>query len=146
LKGLDAGHRRAAWRGALVALVTGVLAAAPSLSQELAPGAEEYRDHCAPCHGPGGRGDGDLAGVLNRAPSDLTLMARRNGGKFPQDHALRMIDGRRMILAHGSREMPIWGRRYSVEAARMHGRDGTEAEVSARILELVRYLRSIQAP
>jgi mono/diheme cytochrome c family protein len=122
------------------------LAAAPSLSQDLAPGADEYQRHCAPCHGLEGRGDGPLAQVLNRAPSDLTLIARRNGGKFPEDHVYRMMDGRRMILAHGTREMPIWGRRYSVEAARKQDRDGTEAEVRARILELVRYLRSIQTP
>ena len=35
-------------------------------------GEETYRANCAPCHGPGGRGDGPSAASLNPPPRDHT--------------------------------------------------------------------------
>jgi high-affinity iron transporter len=43
----------------------------------LAAGAAVYRDRCATCHGPSGRGDGPQAPGLNPPPADLTDPALR---------------------------------------------------------------------
>ena len=57
-----------------------------------------------------------------------------------------VIDGRAQIAAHGSREMPIWGTRYAVNAAE-HFVDvpyDQEAFIRAQVLTLVDYLNRIQ--
>ena len=57
-----------------------------------------------------------------------------------------MIDGRVEIASHGSRDMPIWGTRYAVNAAE-HFVDfpyAHEAYIRARVLRLVDYLYRIQ--
>ncbi|MCC7413548.1 MAG: c-type cytochrome [Gammaproteobacteria bacterium] len=103
-------------------------------------GQQRYARNCAACHGPGGRGDGTFAKLLTVRPSDLTVLARNNGGAFPFDRVYDVIDGRDIIAAHGSRDMPIWGQRYEDVAG-----DGSETVVRGRILELIIYLGSIQA-
>jgi mono/diheme cytochrome c family protein len=73
-------------------------------------GAQIFRDYCAACHGTGGKGDGPAARALRHAPPDLTLLAHRNGGRFPRDRVKAIIGGQEQsAAAHGSREMPVWG-------------------------------------
>jgi hypothetical protein len=58
----------------------------------------------------------------------------------------RVIDGRELIKIHGSRDMPIWGTRYSINAAE-HYVDvpyDQEAYVRSRILILIDYLYRVQ--
>jgi hypothetical protein len=47
---------------------------------------------------------------------------------------------------HGTKEMPVWGDRYSQEIIDKYGPDyiGSGGSVNERILELVYYLLSIQ--
>ena len=48
-------------------------------------GQETYTVNCAPCHGPGGKGDGPAAAALNPPPRDHTnaeYMARLNDKKI----------------------------------------------------------------
>ena len=73
-------------------------------------GAQIFRSYCATCHGVDGKGQGPVASALKHPPPDLTLISRRNGGRFPRDRVKATIAGQeRSISAHGSREMPIWG-------------------------------------
>lgn len=73
-------------------------------------GAKIFRSYCASCHGADGKGQGPVAGALRHPPSDLTLISRRNGGRFPRDRVKALIAGQEQsISAHGSREMPVWG-------------------------------------
>jgi mono/diheme cytochrome c family protein len=73
-------------------------------------GAQIFHDYCAACHGKAGKGDGPAAPALRHAPPDLTLLAHRNGGKFPRDRVKAIIAGQgQMGGAHGSPEMPVWG-------------------------------------
>lgn len=76
-------------------------------------GKELYMKFCASCHGAEGRGDGPVARHLNVEVPDLALFARRHGGKFPRDLVDRIIDGRHIIGAHGTRTMPVWGEDFS---------------------------------
>lgn len=108
----------------------------------LAPvGAEMFGRYCASCHGVSGKGDGPVASALEVPPADLTRIAARRGGTFPDSEIARFIDGRFDLPAHGSREMPVWGRRFGASIAK-----NTEPDEVARgrILTLVEYLKTIQ--
>lgn len=108
----------------------------------LAPvGKEMFGQYCASCHGTSGEGDGPAASALEVRPADLTRIAARRGGDFPDAEIARVIDGRFDLPAHGSREMPVWGRRFGTSIAK-----GTEPDEVARgrILTLVEYLKTIQ--
>jgi mono/diheme cytochrome c family protein len=72
-------------------------------------GKELYDRFCASCHGVEGRGDGPVASSLSVEVPDLTLVARRAGDLYPRERIVRIIDGRHIIGAHGSRTMPVWG-------------------------------------
>ncbi len=102
-------------------------------------GQEQFRKNCAACHGSSGRGDGYLAEMLQEAPADLRSLSRRNGGKFPSRRVAAAIDGREKVLAHGSRDMPIWGERF-----RRPGGMGGDAAARGEIMLYVAYIRSIQ--
>ena len=45
---------------------------------------------------------------LKSTPSDLTVLAKKNNGVFPVGAVYEMIDGRKSVSAHSTREMPIW--------------------------------------
>jgi hypothetical protein len=80
--------------------------------------------------------------VLNEKPKDLTRIAERHGGKFPSAALVRIVDGRDVAIAHGTREMPVWGKRFG-EAVE----PGTAAETVRRGTAqlIVDYLSGIQA-
>jgi len=100
-------------------------------------GAEMYTTWCASCHGALGKGDGPTAAALKTKPADLTMLAKKNGGKFPTDKVRNYIDGMTVIAAHGSREMPIWGAFFRTI--------GDEKAVTYRLVTLTNYVESLQA-
>ena len=57
-------------------------------------GRADYKENCASCHGASGKGDGPVHSFLVKPPSDLTQIAQRHGGKFPQELMWEVIDGR----------------------------------------------------
>jgi mono/diheme cytochrome c family protein len=132
-----------------VLVFAGVLSLAGTAwaQQRVDHGKVEYEAHCAICHGASGRGNGEMRKFLNKAPSDLTTMARRNGGAFPNQLAWDMIDGRGAteIGPHGTREMPVWGQRYRMEGLSQAG-TASEPEwyVRNRIVALLDYLSRMQ--
>jgi L-2-hydroxyglutarate oxidase LhgO len=80
-------------------------------------------------------------------PADLTVLAKNNNGVFPLAAVYELVDGRaenKTVMAHGTRDMPIWGDRY---------RPGPDAAfypyadlyVRTRILVVIDYLNSILA-
>lgn len=105
-------------------------------------GEELFQRFCAACHGTSGSGDGPVGRRLNVAVPDLTRIAERNGGRFPAGDVAETIDGRSLAVAHGTREMPVWGYELWVE----EGADVTaEADAREIIGRLVDYLQAIQA-
>ena len=101
-----------------------------------------YRLYCRSCHGEDGRGEGPMAELLKVSPTDLTALAKRNGGEFPAEKTYRAIDGRQEVRGHGPRGMPVWGIGLQ-DLGRDHDQ---EAETRARILDLVTYVEHLQAP
>lgn len=101
-----------------------------------------YNDYCAGCHGLDAKGKGPIAPLLTIPTTDLTQLTKKNNGTFPALRVARVIDGRDEVRAHGTPEMPLWGREFTRQEA---GTMGTEkAAVSGRAQALVAYLNSIQ--
>jgi mono/diheme cytochrome c family protein len=106
-------------------------------------GKELYARFCASCHGTEGRGDGPVAAAFKVEVPDLTLIARRAGGEYPRDRIARVIDGRHIIGAHGTRTMPVWGEDFSsLEIG------NPDAERSTRLIigRLADYVLLLQRP
>ena len=122
----------------------------PALAQEASPGLElklgedDFRIYCSSCHGVDGKGMGPVAEYLILQPADLTGLARRNGGKFPDALVASIIDGRADVRAHGPRDMPVWGRYFRAEQTKGSSQI-KEADAQARIRALVAYLETLQA-
>ena len=57
-------------------------------------GKQEYESNCVACHGATGKGDGYFAQYLKLPVPDLTTIQQRNGGVFPADRMIEIIDGR----------------------------------------------------
>ncbi|HEV2214679.1 MAG TPA: cytochrome c [Terracidiphilus sp.] len=101
-------------------------------------GKQMYKNYCAPCHGLDGKGHGPVASSLRQPPTDLTLLARNNHGKFPESHVAGVLSFGTDHPAHGSATMPVWGPilgrmdRANVDLEHM------------RIVNLCNYLRTIQ--
>lgn len=109
-------------------------------------GKREFEARCASCHGADAKGLGPVRPYLTQQPTDLTQAARRNGGVFPMDRYYQIIDGTEALPAHGTRDMPVWGREYRVQAAEyyMDTQYNEAAYVRARILMLLEYVNRLQ--
>jgi mono/diheme cytochrome c family protein len=101
-------------------------------------GKEMYAAYCAACHGKDGKGDGPAAAALKAHPTDLTILARQNGQKFPSMQVYRAITGEAGISAHGSKEMPVWGPVF-MSMSHQH-----ESEVHLRVANLTDYIKTLQ--
>jgi mono/diheme cytochrome c family protein len=109
-------------------------------------GKREFETKCAVCHGKDGKGGGPYAELLKRSLPDLTLLARRNGGVFPVARTYATIEG--AGPGHGTREMPVWGLDYTVQATeQLPDLPYNQAQfVRTRIMSLLEYLTKIQVP
>jgi mono/diheme cytochrome c family protein len=125
---------RGMWVGLLLLLLAAIFSE-PGYAQRPFNGKNQYVDNCASCHGISGKGDGPVAKVLSQPPTDLTKLSDANNGVFPSERLYEVIDGRREMWAHGTRDMPVWGL-----AARV-----SPSLSRARIRAVVDYLSTLQA-
>ena len=140
-----------------------VALSAPTWAQEFDLGKSEFQSSCATCHGVDGKGKGPLSAQLKVPPTDLTVLAKNNNGTLPFDAVYQTIYGSKVIIAHGTRDMPIWGFRftadpskalnptqsYSVFGALGVGELGgipydSEVVMRTRVLALIDYVNRIQ--
>jgi hypothetical protein len=131
----------------IVALFTGIMAATlftpPLQAQAFGEysGEDTFLRYCAACHGESARGDGPVASGLPITVPDLTLIRRRQGDDFPKETLRKIIDGRNVVIYHGTRYMPVWGYEFWVE-------EGADEEAKKRvetiIANLIEYITSIQ--
>ncbi len=111
---------------------------APAPYTSASSGQQMYESYCASCHGKNALGDGPAAPALKVAPTNLTDIAKKNGGKFPDAHVAAVIRGEAHMPAHGSREMPVWGPVFRSVSG------GHEGEVQLRVANLTKYIQSLQ--
>jgi len=106
-----------------------------------ASGKQMYTNYCAVCHGADGRGNGPAASSLKTSPTDLTMLAKTNGGQFPDTHIASVLQFGSETAAHGSADMPIWGTAFRSLAK---GTAAPDAQEHQRIANLTNYLKSLQ--
>jgi mono/diheme cytochrome c family protein len=101
-------------------------------------GPEMYENYCASCHGADAKGHGPAAPALKAAPTDLTTLAKNHGGKFPAERFRSVLLGKTTIPAHGSLNMPVWGKIFWKMS------EGHQGEVQQRIYNLTNYVEGLQ--
>jgi mono/diheme cytochrome c family protein len=111
----------------------------PAPTTSAASGEEMFVNYCASCHGKDAKGNGPAASALNRTPADLTGLARKNSGKYPEMRVTAVLRGESKVVAHGTQEMPVWGPVF------WHMSQGHPEEVQQRIANLNNYIKSLQA-
>lgn len=108
-----------------------------------AEGALFFAANCSGCHGADARGGGPAAAGLDPPPADLTRIAARNGGTFPEDWVMSTINGFHRDVRPGS-AMPA----FDVEALGptmvVERVEGVGTPVPVTLLALSRYLESVQ--
>jgi mono/diheme cytochrome c family protein len=100
-------------------------------------GAQLFGQYCAACHGGDLKGTGPVPEPY-QSPPDLTTLARRNGGRFPEANVLDVLRNGVVIPAHGLADMPAWGTDSRLMDINNPG------QVSERINELVKFIKSKQ--
>ena len=111
----------------------------PIKQTSAASGKEMFTQYCAPCHGADAKGKGPAASAMKVPPTDLTLLAKTNGGKFPADHVATVLKFGSGPGAHGSADMPVWGPLFQ-SLDKFH-----ETVVQQRVSNVVSYIETLQA-
>lgn len=138
------GHRaQRRWFGLLSVVVLGIAFSTGATAQTFDEysGEETYFRFCASCHGEDGRGDGPVSAGLRITVPDLTSLRKRQGAEFPATLLRRIIDGREIVIYHGTRYMPVWGYEFWVQEG---ADEAAQASVDIIIANLVDYIESIQ--
>ncbi len=122
--------------GLLAAVLLSTMPAASLAEEDPSQGQATFDRYCASCHGVSATGDGPIADTLKIEPPNLTQLSKRNGGEFPRQEVLEVIDGRMDVKSHGPRIMPVWGAQFGARGG------GEYAELTTTML--TDYLASIQ--
>ena len=152
--------RSSPWGGAAVsavALFTCLSATAMRADDAaVAQGQKLYTKYCASCHGTTGKGDGAVGTMMTPKATDLTQIAKRNGGKFPFYEVMEIINGRAptgqqenaslpgLPKAHGEPGMPVWGEIFSRDAMSPNTSLDLQLQATGKIMMITEYLQSIQ--
>lgn len=100
-------------------------------------GRKEYVRYCSACHGEAADGNGPVANVMTPRPPALTKLR----AKFGRPLATRFVAyvmGTTMPRAHGTSDMPVWGKVLEEP-------DGSTGEAVGTIWKIANYLESLQA-
>lgn len=125
-----------------IALGIGLLSYAqfyPSVTQGASKedrGQKLFVQYCASCHGIDGKGGGPVAPSLKTFIPDLTTIEKQNG-KFDQLRVQHIISGDVEVVAHGQKEMPVWGYVFRLKA-------GGPPVAAANVYALASHIKSIQ--
>lgn len=96
-----------------------------------------YEQNCVACHGTDARGGAQIP--------DLTMIAARAGGDYPQMRVLDKLDGyARGTVVYSGVEMPNFGDLLTGRLDRVQTDSGLSRPFPEKIIALEAYLRSIQ--
>ena len=108
-----------------------------------AEGALFFAETCAACHGADAKGDGPASAGLDPRPADLTRIAARNGGAFPDDWVMSTINGFHRDSRPGT-AMPAFGAEAFGPTIIVERTPGLGTPIPVMLLALSRYLETIQ--
>ncbi|MFZ1030479.1 MAG: hypothetical protein WAN72_00700, partial [Candidatus Acidiferrales bacterium] len=80
---------------------------------------------------------GPAASALKQKPANLTTLAKRHDGKFPDVYVEQVLRNGVKAPAHGDAEMPVWGPLF-------RSMDSDPEIMYVRISSLVSYIKSLQ--
>lgn len=135
------------FRRGTMALLGGMLAcsvagAAGAESDEAAKNL--YVHYCSSCHGETGKGDGDLAEILEIKPTNLTVLRKNSPqGEFSYLSLLKSIDGRKRVRGHGKPEMPVWGNVFLTSKTAPLSE---QLKAAGKLLLITYHVESLQEP
>lgn len=132
----------------LLIVFTAPVFSSESDEHDITYGGLEFERACAICHGFNGKGKGVMSDSLTKKPADLTVIAKNNNGHFPFTEIYQIIEGSPKVGIHGSRDMPVWGDRYRIQAKDLAEAEEYEVDeylyTRGLILELMLYIMSLQ--
>ncbi len=105
----------------------------------LEEGNEFFQSYCVICHGKYADGKGNMADRLNTPPMNLTTIAERRGGVFPDEEIANIIAGKDKVPGHSTGDMPAWW-----ETFKKSEDIKKDKEVQKKIDNIVAYLKAIQ--
>ncbi len=131
------------WIATVFGILVALAASQTVTAQVFEPysGEETFYRFCASCHGEDGTGNGPVAKVLPIMVPNLTTLQQRQGSEYRENTLRRIIDGRSIVIYHGTRYMPVWGYEFWVEEG---ADDEAEARVEIIVGNLIDYIDSIQ--
>lgn len=101
-------------------------------------GQAEYLRYCSACHGEDADGNGPVSNVLTPDPPALTSLRAKFGNPL-STRFVEFVSGATMPRAHGTSDMPVWGRVLRDKA-------GDDLEAVEILWKITRYLDQIQDP
>jgi mono/diheme cytochrome c family protein len=116
---------------------TKTVTVAPRVGTGSVDGKSLFQEFCAVCHGKDGKGIGPASSALKTPASDLTQLAKNNGGRFSDMKLMAILNGEASAPAHGNREMPVWGKSFGEMSSNLSVAQG-------RKHALITYLESLQ--
>ncbi|MCB1334243.1 MAG: c-type cytochrome [Roseivivax sp.] len=124
--------------------LSGCIEGSPQTMPAASDGRALYMTYCADCHGPEAKGDGPLARSMAKPPKNLTLIAVRNGDRFPRAKIMSTVDGyaRSDSVYPG---MPEFGALLEGDLVPFDSGDGKLTPTPWKLAALVEYLESVQA-
>lgn len=105
----------------------------------VAEGELYFKSYCAICHGQNADGKGEMAKILDTPPMDLTAIAKRRNGNFPDEDIARIIATAERTPGHSLGEMPAWW-----ETLRKAEKIDDPEILKQKIDHIVAYLKTLQ--
>lgn len=126
-------------------MILPLMLAACVTETEIPDGRMAFMQDCSACHGTDAKGSGSLTLGIGLIAPDLTQISARNGGTFPRQKIMAIIDGLNRD-PHFSNAMPEFGAGDLGEAVIVEGEDGLGTPTPVRLIALADYLDRIQEP
>lgn len=109
------------------------------------PGKTLFMDNCIACHGASGQGNGPLAAGLTTPPADLTKIAARRGGVWPEIEIMSILDGySRSTLPR--EDMPVFESFLDDDMVEFDTGNGVAMLVPRKLVAIAEYLETLQDP
>ena len=125
-------------------LIAASLLAPAAAGAEPQEPARDFKRYCSDCHGAEADGHGVDAATTPLPAADLTRIATRNGGVFPQERTVAIIRGDAEVAAHAKAGMVGWAEVFRFDGGLSKSPYPVDQALDRRIEALADYLAALQ--